>query len=70
MKNNIRKFSPSTSWFTTVLLTVTIATFGIFAQTSASECVEASNLDQALHSAIPCEEGTHNNTQLRPTFNY
>ena len=37
MENSISRFRPSTSWITTALLTLVVATFGIFAQTHASE---------------------------------
>jgi hypothetical protein len=75
MRNGIRKFSPSANGFTLVLLTIFVATFGIFAQTSASECIEAgiietSNSNQALVTTFPCENESHSKVQSRPNYNY
>jgi hypothetical protein len=37
MKNAINKFNPATNWITTGLLTLVVTSFGIFAESHASE---------------------------------
>ncbi|MFP6806524.1 MAG: hypothetical protein VB957_04995 [Pseudomonadales bacterium] len=37
MSHNTNKFRPTTNWMTTALLTLFVSTFGIFAQSHASE---------------------------------
>ena len=70
MKNNIRKFRPSTNWITTVLLTLFVTTFGIFAQTHASECVDSFGSElQVLHIGN-CDNQISNIKQQTPTLYY
>ena len=62
MRNTINKFHPSTGWITTALLTLVITTFGIFAQTHASDRdtsfaeVSSSISSHALQLLVVCED--------------
>jgi hypothetical protein len=62
MRDTINKFHPATSWITTALLTLVITTFGIFAQTHASERdtsfaeVSSSISSHALQLLIVCDD--------------
>jgi hypothetical protein len=63
MKDTIRRFRPATSWFTTGMLTLVIATFGVFAQTHAREqdtslaTVTTSICSHALQRLGVCNDG-------------
>jgi hypothetical protein len=70
MKNNFRRFRPSTSWTTTLLLTLTVATFGIFAQTQASERGERSVDEGETLLLQTCGEQAKRNTRNKPFLNY
>jgi len=73
MNTNIRKFRPSANWITTVLVTLIVATFGIFAQTHASER-GAGYMDTNSHGVLlmirPCKGEANNSTHKFPTLNY
>lgn len=62
MRDTINKFRPATSWITTALLMLVITTFGIFAQTHASERdtslaeVSSSISSHALQLLAVCED--------------
>ena len=70
MKNNIRKIRLSTSWITTMLLTLFVMTFGIFAQTHASERGDSFGSElEILHIDI-CDHQTSSIKQQTPTHNF
>jgi len=69
MKTNFRKMQPSTNWITTVLLTLIIATYGIFAQTHASERGIGFDEQLPFPSVHLCEDEITTRNQGIPTLN-
>ena len=70
MKNNINSIRPATNWITTVLLTLFVATFGIFAQTHASEPGDSFQSELPVLLTGTCDNQPGKSEQPTPNLNY
>ena len=78
MKNAINKFYPTTNWVTAGLLTLVVTSFGIFAESHASERevtfkdvrtdVTASISTHAGKLLTVCEDGTQDTIEDKPVI--
>jgi hypothetical protein len=76
MKNEINKFYPTTNWVTAGLLTVVVTSFGIFAETHATEReitfndvrsdVSASISSHAVKLLTVCEDEIQDTIENKP----
>jgi hypothetical protein len=76
MKNAINKFYPTTNWVTAGLLTLVVTSFGIFAETHATEReitfndvrtdVSASISTHAIKLLTVCEDGIEDTIEDKP----
>ena len=76
MKNAINKFYPTTNWVTAGLLTLVVTSFGIFAESHATEReitfndvrtdVSASISTHAVKLLTVCGDGIDNSIQDKP----